>query len=208
MEKEWDKAIEYYEKAIRLNYIDYLAHWFLADAYISTGRKEEAKKQILIAHILNRNNKRIIDAMYEILKENKLSYNSQWQFTPQIELKKKEATRFEVKYKGIWLGYALAKALWEYEPGYKTTIGATDSSLFHLNSEKEALLGVLTAASKEKKSSLSEDILSLRKALDKKLFEEYAYYEILLPEHPFVAYNFPESLVDNIAEYIVTIRCH
>lgn len=206
IQRQWDKAIACYEKEIKQNYIDYIAHWFLADAYLNVGRKEEAKTQILIAHILNRNNPRLLDALHNIMRENKLVFDDHWQFTPQIELAKTGDKKFKVGYKGVWLGYAMAKALWKYEPGYKAKLGASDSSLFYLDAEKEAIIGLLVGADKEKKSKLSVDVKALQDALKNKMLDAFIYYEIMLPEYPYGAYQFPESLVNDIIEYLLSSR--
>ena len=206
IEKNWDKAIETYQKVTSKNYIDYMAHWFLGDCYIEKGRNADAMKEIMIAHILNRNNPRIKEALFNIMETNKKKYDDSWQFTPQMELTKIDDKKVKVAYKGVWLGYALAKAVWQFEPGYKESMGITDTgTVFNSDSEKEALIALLTGA--DKKAKLSDDIKALKKAIDKKMFQEYSFYEILLPKHPWVAYQFSETLVNDMADYILAVRC-
>src|SRR5690606_5444260 len=69
---EHDKAIQWYEKTIQLNYIDYMAHWFLADAYKVQGDLDKALDEINIAMILNRNNPRIKKSFNDIYQQKKL----------------------------------------------------------------------------------------------------------------------------------------
>jgi len=204
LEKNPEKAIEWYQKAIQKNYIDYMAHWFLADAYDDAGRLEEAKKEILIAHILNRNNPRILTSLKIILSKNGINYEN-WYFSPQYKLDKSPDNKISIEYEGNWLIYALTKALWVYEPGYAESMGKKDNTLFNEYEEKEALAGMLMQADK-KKSEIPE-IRILKKALDKKMVQEYIFYEILLPQYPVAAYQFPEVMVNSIADYLLHIRC-
>jgi hypothetical protein len=201
-QKNWNTAIDWYEKAIGKNYIDYMAHWFLADAYVALEKFEEAKKQILIAHVLNRNNPRIVGAMKNILKKNKLVYTD-WYFNPQYKLTKTDS-KIIVDCDLNWMTYALTKALWAYEPGYAESMGKKDDSFFNEDEEKEALVGILT---QNKLKKLKEpELLALKTALDKKMVQAYIYYEILLPAHPVVAYQLPEELVNNIVDYLAEVR--
>jgi tetratricopeptide (TPR) repeat protein len=208
IEKNWDKAIETYEKCVKLNYIDYMAHWFLADCYVEKGRKEDARREILIAHVLNRNNPRIKDALTDILSSNKYKYDDSWQFTPQYELEKTGENKIKVSVKSMWMGYAFSKALWAYEPGYKEEMGANENnSSFNEDGEKEAMVALLTTVENDKKSKPTDDIKALQKALKNKMIQPFIFYEIFLTERPDLAYQLPEELINNISEYVLKVRC-
>jgi hypothetical protein len=111
-------------KAIEANYFDYMAHWFLGDAYHKAGTTEKAQKEILIANILNRNNPRIQNALGRIYADSRLTY-PEWVFSPRCDLKDLGNNKVSVKYDQRypeWLPYSLCKALWQFEPGYRESM--------------------------------------------------------------------------------------
>jgi tetratricopeptide (TPR) repeat protein len=207
IEKDWDKAIEWYEKTIKLNYIDYMAHWFLADAYHDVGRIEEAKKEILIAHVLNRNNPRILSSLKRILRSNKLAWKD-WVFNPQYTILQKTNDSIDIKYGEGWLAYAMTKAIWAYEPGYSKSMGYDNDNFFRELEEKEALIGLLLSDDPETKAL--PETLALQKATeddDNTMLQEFVFYEILLRDHPAAAYQFPDGLITAITDYLLSVRC-
>jgi hypothetical protein len=184
-----------------------MAHWFLANAYRSTGDKNGALREILTAHVLNRNNPRITASLHTILEDHDLRYDG-WVFSPQYSVMEKPDKSVEIQYGEGWLIYALTKAIWGFEPGYRQSMGYEKDGVFRELEEKEALVGLILSEDEKTKA------LPVRKALertteDKKnnRLQEFIFYEILLPKHPSAAYQFPESLVDAIADYILEVRC-
>lgn len=207
IQKNWNKAIEWYEKATRVNYIDYMAHWFLADTYSAAGKKDEALDEILIAHVLNRNNPRIMKSLDLILGEHRFKYNN-WVFSPQYSVKKNPDNSVELKYGEGWLVYAVTKAIWNFEPGYRESMGYSDENVFRELEEKEGLIGLLL--SEDPKTAALVERKALEKATDDKknnMLQEYIFYEILLTDHPSVAYQLPEGFIQSIADYVLKVRC-
>jgi len=198
-------AIEWYKKAISKNYIDYMAHWFLADAYDATGDLDKALDEIVIAQILNRNNVRIKSSLNRILKKVNKS-TEDWYFNPQIEIKKNSDKSINVATDEIWAGYGLTKALWEFEPGYKESMGVKNNEHSTLEDE-ECLLALLTTL-ENKKSNIENDaqLRILKEAVNKKSVDEYIFYELFLPENPFIAYQLSQETILGIKDYILNIR--
>ncbi|MBL7711183.1 MAG: tetratricopeptide repeat protein, partial [Chitinophagaceae bacterium] len=206
-QKDFAEAEKYFKQSIRRNYADYMAHWFLANVYEHNGALQKALDEITIAHILNRNNPRIITAMKEIFQKNGYRYNDSWQFDPQCRVTKTD-TGINLEYSGLWLGYGLAQALWYYEPGYKESMGAKDKDMsFNQDREKEGLVAVLMAAKDDKKKLIPQSITALQAATEKKMFQEYLVYEIWLHRKPLIASQFPEPLIADIKNYILAVRC-
>lgn len=203
IERDWKKAIKWYEKAIDNNYIDYMAHWFLADAYRSQNKNEKALKEITIAKILNRNNPRINKSFDAIYKLNKLKIPD-WEFNPQMKLSSESEKKVKVQFGEDWLGYALAKALWKYEPNYKESMGAKEGVL-STTEDLEALICLISPMEK-KKIKKTPEFNAIKKSLDTKMIHEYIFYEIILPEHPIVGYHLSEEQINNIAEYVIKVR--
>ena len=148
IEGDFDKAIDWYNRTISLNYIDYMAHWFLADAYKTKGELDKAIDEITIAMILNRNNPRIKKSFNNIYELKGLKTND-WIFNPQIKIDSIGINKVRISFDADWLGYALAKAVWKYEPGYKQSMGASDDS-FTTIEEKECFVSLMTSFNKKK----------------------------------------------------------
>jgi tetratricopeptide (TPR) repeat protein len=203
IEGDFDKAIEWYKKTIDLNYIDYMAHWFLADAYKSKGELDKAVDEITIARILNRNNPRIEKSLKSIYELKKLK-TPVWTFNPQMEIDSIGVNKVRILFDSDWLGYAMVKALWKYEPGYKKSMGVSEGS-FSIIEEKESFVSLMTSFDK-KKLKKHPEFKALKLALDKDMIDEFIFYEIVLPEYPFVAYQLPIEFIDGIKNYVIEIR--
>ena len=202
---DWKNAIKWYKTAISKNYIDYMAHWFLADAYLKTGDIKSAVDEITIAQILNRNNPRIKKAMMTIFKKAKLKTDD-WCFNPQVEMTKVADNKISLAFNQKWTGYAMAKALWTYEPGYSESMGVSPGTYSTLE-DKECLISLLISL-ENSKTKIKKDppLYILKKTADKKFLDEYILYEIVLPQNPFVAFQLPEETILRIKEYILSVR--
>lgn len=200
-----NNAMEWYKMAISKNYIDYMAHWFLADAYDATGNLDKAVDEITIAQILNRNNYRIKNSMNKIFNKAKRS-TDEWYFNPQIEIKKKSEESISVAMDEKWSGYGMAKALWEFEPGYKESMG-TNKNQHSIIEDRECLVSLLVALD-NLKANIDNDtqLRILKDAANNKYLDEYILYEIFLPENPMIAYELPEKTILRIKDYILNIR--
>jgi tetratricopeptide (TPR) repeat protein len=200
-----ENAMYWYKKAISNNYIDYMAHWFLADLYWSTDNIKDAVDEIVIAQILNRNNKRITNSMTDIFKKAKLTTND-WSFNPQMELRKISEDKISIAFDQKWTGYAIAKAIWTFEPGYKESMGVNPGSYSTLE-DKECLFSLMLGLDNAK-INIKKDpqLMILRQAFDKKYLNEYILYEIVLPQNPGVAFQLPEQTILEIKDYILNCR--
>jgi tetratricopeptide (TPR) repeat protein len=203
IEKNHTKAIEWYQKAIDKNYIDYMSHWFIADAYSAIGEKDKAVDEITIAWILNRNNPRIQIAVKQIYDLKKIKLPT-WTFTPQMRIDSLGENKVNIEFQTEWLGWAMVKALWRYEPGYRESMGFKEGILSTLQ-EKEAIVCVLSSL-KKKQLKKHPELKMLRKALDEKMIDEYIFFEIYLPEYPFIAYQLTENFILSIKDYVIKVR--
>lgn len=209
---DYDNAITWYKKAIRNNYIDYMAHWFLADTYVLTNNLADAVEEITIAQILNRNNPRIKKALISIFEKDKRN-TEDWCFNPQVVINKISDTKISIAASSEWTGYAIAKALWEYEPGYKESMGVQPGQYSTLE-DKECLLTVLIAMDNVKNETpkkLKYDFTGaqftrLNDAVNSKHINEYIFFEIVLPHTPQVVNQLPEEDINRMKEYLLKIR--
>lgn len=203
IEKDYDNAIKWYQKSIDKNYIDYMAHWFLADTYITKNKPKEALKEITIAMILNRNNPRIRKSFEEIYSKNKLKTPS-WVFTPQVRIDSVGENKVKIEFNEDWLGYALVKALWAFEPNYRESMGG-QKGVFSTTEELEAIANLANAFDKKKLKRYPE-FKALQNAIDNEMVNEFIFYEIVLPRFPNVVYQLPKDFIENISSYVITIR--
>ncbi|MPM10922.1 hypothetical protein SDC9_57259 [bioreactor metagenome] len=198
-------AIYWYKKAIEKNYIDYMAHWFLADAYKATGQLDKAVDEITIARILNRNNPRIKSAFDNIYKAAKRK-TEDWYFNPQIELEKTGEKKVKVSFDSKWTGYAIAKAIWEFEPGYSLSMGV-EEGVYSTIEDKECLISQIIGMENAKVKYKKDPQLRIMKtAAENKFLTEYILFEIVLPENPQVAFQLTEEIIESMKNYILEIR--
>ena len=122
--EKYDSAIVYFKKAINNNFADYNAHWFLADTYNKCYIVDSALKEITIAHLLNVNHENLNKALRYYRNKNNRPWK-EWSYVPQYTLSK-DGNKVTINTTADWLGYALVKSVWKYEPGYaESMIGKT-----------------------------------------------------------------------------------
>lgn len=204
MEGMWEEAMNYYETAIQLNPIDYLARWSLALLYYEIGRDSDAIMEITKAHILNRNHPHLLktlNKLYEITG----AHLENWYFSPQTTLRQADSMHITIAYADPWLGYALCKALWTYEPGYARSRGKEPGTV-SAEEERECLNAYLTTSSTKRKHRKNRSYQLLNQAIEKEQIEEFIYYELLLPKHPHLSRHLQEEDLKRLVYYVLTIR--
>jgi tetratricopeptide (TPR) repeat protein len=203
--EERSKAIEWYRKAIRMNFIDYMAHWFLADNLLAIDSTKEAVQEIVIAQILNRNNPRIKKSLANIFEHAFLN-TTDWCFNPQMELSKPAEGKVSISFTDKWTGFAMAKALWTYEPGYRESMGVANGHYSTIE-DKECLISLLFGLENAKIDiSKERQLVILKAAAENNYLQEYILYEVVLPKTPFVAYQLSEKTILGIKDYILKFR--
>lgn len=203
--KEMDSAEVYLKKAIQKNYIDYMAHWFLADVYLTKDKMDEAVDEITIAKILNRNNPRLDVSFKNIFRETH-RITEDWSFNPQYKISKSDSG-INVAFNPKWMGYAIAKAVWKYEPGYRESMGVEEGQ-YTTDEELECVIALIPIIEDKKDQYIKNDtqLEVLMEAIENKLIYEYIYFEIFLPLNPKAANLFPETVINNIKKYILEVR--
>lgn len=212
--KDLDEAIRWYRKALRINDVDFMTHWFLADALAVHGDLDEALDQILIAHVLNRNNPRIMASFERILKKKGLRYVP-FDFSRYYELRR-------IDDKTIWVGvdeqhmewfpYAMAKAVWAFEPGYREKMEKEFEVETAVTEEKECLLmsaiGYIDVAEDDSTVVVKKDdvtdagINALLDCFQEGTLDEFIYYESLLREAPVMSHLVRPDFFDSIVTYV------
>jgi tetratricopeptide (TPR) repeat protein len=205
-QKDMDNAMKYYQMAIDANYFDYMAHWYLGYALSKKGSNKKAVDEVTIAHVLNRNNPRILKELKQIYSNAGKSYND-WCFEPQMQLDKATDGKISISSTIDWSGYAMAKAVWKYEPGYRESMGGKEGSYTSMEDRECLLIEAMMLEGAKDDSWKSTPALSvLHKAIEKKMFQEYLYFEVILPKYPSTIYMLPKEFIEQIKDYVVAMR--
>lgn len=202
-----ESAREWFEKAIKTNRIDYMAHWFLANVCMEQNEIKRAVHHIVIAHVLNRNNPRIQLSLGLILLANDTPYDN-WEFIPTYTLdtnKEGNPMITVAEENPDWMTYAMCKALWAFEPGYALSVLGDSKAPPALIEEKEALiaLSVREIRKADKRSTLNEDIHRLAQIIKGGYLDAFALYEVVLRKDPNMASTLPEEVFDVFQRYIL-----
>ena len=201
-----DLARSWYTKALQSNPRDYLAHWLLADIFHMQKKTDTAIHHITMAKILNRNNPRLMPLFEKIYAQAGMSY-SDWSFTPRIQLQQTGERNFRIATDAdqiAWLGYALCKALWAFEPGYRDSMITGDETFPELYQERICMLQLLNLYEKSKKDTglLLPSVELALQAAEKGFFDEFIIYEILLRQKPILGMVLTLDICKNIIRYV------
>lgn len=190
-----DSCITYFQKAIDRNFIDYNAHWFLSDTYERLGRLDQAVEEATIAHLLNVNHTFLQENIRRIRAKQNRPWK-EWSFIPQYSLAFEEG-EVRINLTIEWLGYAMAKAVWEYEPGYSDSLLTEErkTQIVCWPEEKEAIAGY--CATNPESIVCSEVILA-------GYFQEFVLYEMVEKNHPSVLALLPRDAFMKVVQYVDT----
>lgn len=200
IEKNWDKAELWYKKAIEANYVDFLAHWLLADVYKIKGQKEKALDEISIAKVLNRNNPRLEALRKEIYGLNGLNIKN-WTFNPQVRMSRDSITgNVNIVADSIWSYYAFVQAAWFYEPVYKAKAKkySMPQAMY-----RECLMGFLPFIG-DKALVDSVDVLKrLVKVIEADKLDEFVFYDMLLLDYPTASFQLDKKQIEGLKDYLI-----
>lgn len=200
IEKNWDKAELWYKKAIEANYVDFLAHWLLADVYKIKGQKEKALDEISIAKVLNRNNPRLEALRKEIYGLNGLNIKN-WTFNPQVRMSMDSVTgNVNIVADSIWSYYAFVQAAWFYEPVYKAKAKkySMPQAMY-----RECLMGFLPFIG-DKALVDSVDVLKrLVKVIEADKLDEFVFYDMLLLDYPTASFQLDKKQIEGLKDYLI-----
>lgn len=206
-ENDYGKAKDYFRKAIAINGIDYRSHWLLGEIYLAENVCDSAVYYISLAHLRNRNLPRLQLRLKEVYKACDKDFYSNWAFEP-LYRNYREDTTIVIAAQGVWLTYAMYKAVWEFEPDYlyiKSKQQVTDY-LYH--QELEGVMGMYLTYQNLAETEQREyaSLRAFERALDNELLEAYIFYEILLPERPTLAQYLTPEFTQMLLDYLQLVR--
>lgn len=206
-QKNWEKALLYFDQALAANPIDYVAQRLKAEVFLLQKDTAKAAQAIAKAHLLNRNNKLLLLRLREIWALNGQNYELAWGFDPKCYLER-EADTVSIVADGVWLTYGMYKAVWSYEPDYQYIKSRQEVSDFLFHAELEGTLGTFLtySALPEKDRRIEPALEAFAQALDADLLEEYVFYEVLLVDHPALAAHLTDEFAAKLLEYMQKVR--
>jgi len=187
---DYAQAKKSFQEAIAANRIDYQAHWFLADTCARLGERDAVVPSLLRAHLYNRYNPRVLARLKQTLAENRQRWLD-WDFVPQYRLAEANG-KVEVRTQEEWVGYALAKALWKFEPDYPEP-GAKEETALNARQEREAALMYLAQF---------KDETRLHGIVAAGFFNEFSLYETAIRKWPQTARLLPAEDVERLVGYL------
>lgn len=221
-DKNYSEAIGWYNKALEANYNNWLTHMSLGKCYLDMANtdssyREKCIKEYATAMILNRSLK-FLELNYQKICKNFNKEYSIWKFVPQCNIRKNKKT-IVIETDETWLGYAVAKAVREYEPGYSTKNKADKKTVkVDTSEEKEYLLNFITANAeidssdsqqryfKPKANVTDPAAITLIEAVNKRMLTGYIIYEVWLPKKPILIYGLPRETLDQLVKYVLEVR--
>ena len=207
-EKKPEQAWTWFRKALETNPLDYQARRSMSELLQAKGKQEEALQALLTAHIYNRNQPVLLEELKGLLQKNGYTYDNQWQFEPDyIIFPDTVQQTIVIAAKDFWLSYALYKAVWNYEPGYRFIKESQEVTDYLFQEEMEAALGTFLSFSQLDYAQPPKVMTVLGQAIDNRMLEEYVMYEILLPRQPELAHLLTEEFLVRLRRYVLQLRC-
>jgi tetratricopeptide (TPR) repeat protein len=199
--KKFDQAEEMFKKAIELNYISYNAHWFFADTEWELGNKETAMQEITIAHLLNVGHESLRKKMLSCRRVLNRDWKD-WDYLPQYQLSQK-GKEVSVDTDIEWMGYAIAKAIWKYEPNYAEKMSGKEyvNQVVDFSEEKEALISALASNGDNGKNIRWTQI---KQIVSDGYVNEFILYEIVGRKAPLALVLLPREQFMRLVTYVNT----
>lgn len=196
-------ALEACSLAIALNPIDYIAYWTAATAWDKLNNPDSALNAICHAWILNRNHPEIVKDVKRFAEKGGLVLDN-WVFNPQYSVLLNEG-EVTVEYWKPWMGYAVCKAVWQYEPGFVPGRNIRgDEDYFR---ERECLACLLTSMNTfPKEANADSGLNGFKAAMENKMAAEFILFEIFLPEMPDMAYYLDSRRIVSLKQYILSMK--
>ena len=192
-------------KAVKTNFHNYMAQWFLANIYWSEGKIKQAVNHITLAKILCRNNPMIDLSLTGILQEAKRDTTDLY-FEPKVNIYRTHADTVHVEMDPEWVRYAMVKAMWMFEPGFHEEEKCAPEDFNMIEASELYLAQIRPDKAREEKPFTDPILVKLEQAHRKKMDREFVYYEMWLPEHPYAALQIKKAEILAIQKYLLKVK--
>ncbi len=205
--EEYDAAKSFFIEAVKTNFHNYMAHWFLANIYFWEGKTKPAVHHITLAKILCRNNPTIDESFQEIMRKAKRNPDDCY-FEPQVRVYQAGSDTIRIEAAQVeWMFYGQVKAMWKYEPGYHDDMKGGEPGDFNLSEAAEAYIALGSIYDKKKPEERNIPILNyLYQSYKKKMARAFVLYEMLLPDNPVAAVMLPKKDIMDIQTYLLKVK--
>src|SRR5512140_3842645 len=203
---DFKTAIERYSKAIELNPYDHIAYYFHADAYVATGRLDDAKSDFASALALR--------PRYESI-QNRIEDDPTLDFTivpPLVQPKalvceEEGSIKIFVSPKNPeWLPFGVCKALWFADPKFRAKMtGSEERSLSNVEEIDCLAYAAAFYGGLRKKGETPQDLQLERlvAALKEGWGDEVFLYEIASRVFPHVMVTIPPEERERVRQYVL-----
>ncbi len=206
--EDYMTAIYWYKQAIAINFHDFKAHQLLAEAHLANKDFSNAKRHILLAHLLNRLDERILTKVKHIFNQNNSAF-AEWELLPKSKVTSPALGQVTVAAKGSpWKAYANVIAIWDFEPQHRIRMAKISNQNGALIQLKEALLNALIIYDelKPEEQGAYPELECLKKALHGQFLNEYLVYEKLSLTQPTMLYGYNQAGLQRFVDYLMKYR--
>lgn len=206
-EQQYAKANTWLEQALVLNPIDYRAMWLQGELFLAQGQLDTALYTLTLAHLYNRNHKRLLQRVIQVSQQQGYAYYRNWGFDPKVMVYQ-DGDRVVITSDGIWLTYGIYKAVWTYDSDYQYIKSQQEVTDYLFHQELEAMVGTYMTYTELKHIDTRNypAMNALGISLDNGLLEAFVFYEIMLVDKPELAYHLTPVFRDRLITYIRVIR--
>lgn len=202
-----EEVIFYAKKIVEQNPINFEAHARLALAYQKLEKSNLALEHIHLAHLYNRNHKKVIQIMKTIYVDNGMVYRD-FVFDPQYKIEKKDSGIVSVQANEIpWRHYASCKALWENDQTYQNQMSHLANVSINQIQQKECLLNALIGYERLKSGKEQFPSLGvLGNSLRYRMVDDFILYEVELRQNPNLIFILSDTKKQRLIRYMTSVR--
>ncbi len=208
-EKDYPSAVFWYDRALEFNSINTDALVQSALAHMEMGDSEKALSRISLAHIYNRNDKKVLEQLKTVYEKFGLNYNDT-HFEPVYKLSKNDDKNIKIEYgHSIWAAYAAVKAVWKFEPNYSQDMAKLSRQTEDIIREKEAVFNALLTYESLEDSNKAKQfpLLALLSEISiKGQIDNFIMYEIISRIDPLYPLLLSSEKQESLKNYLLTYR--
>ncbi len=209
-EGNYPTAIYWYDKTLELNSVETDALVSKARSLLKNNQQAAAESYVTLAHLFNRNDKTVKDAMLEIFQTTGKKYIDK-SFSPDFQISvSSDRKKVDIGYgHSIWAAYAAVYALWENEEGYEEKMSGISKQPIGVIKEKEAVLNALLTyegIESSQKGELFPFMELLSRISTKGQIDNFILYEIYSRRDPLLPLLLTDKKLESLKNYVLKHR--
>jgi tetratricopeptide (TPR) repeat protein len=193
----YDSALAYFRAAIDSNFIDYHAHWFLADALMILGDTAAAVDELTLAHVLNACHRSLFLRLVQVREQIGRPW-ARWSFQPRYR-DKVAADTVHLYLATGWIAYGLIKAALMHEPGVFESATAAWRGKKARETAVEEIAIHYWIGSPDSDSALASRVRQIR---DEGELATMIWYEIFARNNPRCVWALPRPAIEQLVQYV------